>query len=64
MATIFSAFQDKHQAEGRPVFTKSIEFYLKALKFESQHILSGLEEEIDLLKRDMEKIIKARLLRI
>ena len=42
VATILSAFQDKHQADGRPVFTKSIGFYLKALKFESQHILGGL----------------------
>ena len=36
VAKILSAFQNQHQADGRPVFTKSIEFYLKALKFESQ----------------------------
>ena len=56
LANIFSAFQAKHQDNGRPVFTRTIEFYLKALKFESNQILGGLEEEINILKRDMEKI--------
>ena len=35
VAKILSAFQGKNQADGRPVFTKTLEFYLKALKFES-----------------------------
>ena len=64
MAKILSAFQGQHQADGRPVFTKSLEFYLKALKFESQQILGGLEEEINILKSEMEKLNKARLERI
>ena len=64
VAKILSAFQGKNQADGRPVFTRTLEFYLKALKFESQSILGGLEEEINILKREMEKIKKARLERI
>jgi hypothetical protein len=53
---ILSAFQDRHQADDKPVFTKTLEFYLKALKFESHSILSGLEEEINIMKREMEKL--------
>ena len=64
MAKILSAFQGQHQADSRPVFTKSLEFYLKALKIESQQILDGLEEEIGTLKSEMEKLNKARLERI
>jgi hypothetical protein len=54
VAKILSAFQGQHQADSRPVFTKSLEFYLKALKIESQQILDGLEEEIGTLKSEME----------
>jgi hypothetical protein len=64
VAKILSAFQDQNQADGRLGFSKSLEFYLKALKFESQKILDGLEEEIDTLKSEMEKLNKARLERI
>jgi hypothetical protein len=35
------------------VFTKSLEFYLEALKYESQTVIDGLDEEIAFLKKEM-----------
>ena len=38
------------------MFTKTLEFYLEALKYESKTVMDGLEEEITLLKKEMEKL--------
>jgi hypothetical protein len=38
------------------VFTKGLEFYLEALKYESKTVMDSLDEEIALLKKEMEKL--------
>ena len=46
------------------MFTRTLEFYLEALKYESKTVMGGLEEEIALLKEEMEKLRQQRLERI
>ena len=46
------------------MFTRTLEFYLEALKYESKTVMDGLEEEIALLKKEMEKLRQLRLERI
>ena len=46
------------------MFTRTLEFYLEALKYESKTVMDGLEEEIVLLKKEMEKLRQLRLERI
>ena len=38
------------------MFTRTLEFYLEALKYESKIVMDGLEEEIVLMKKEMEKL--------
>ena len=54
-ANIFKAFQKKHEAGGRQVFTKKLDYYLDALKFDSGKIMAGLDEEIEVMKRLIEQ---------
>ena len=55
VANIFKAFQQKHEAGGRQVFTKTLNFYLDAFKFDSNTAMDGLEEEINVMKRLVEQ---------
>ena len=50
-AKIFKAFQKKHEVTGRQVFTRRLDFYLDALKFDAGKSIAGLDEEIDFFKR-------------
>ena len=54
-AKIFKAFQKKHEAGGRQVFTKKLDYYLDALKFVSGKTMTGLDEEIEVMKRLIEQ---------
>jgi hypothetical protein len=38
------------------VFTKGLEFYLKALEYESKTVIDGLDEELAFLKKKIEKL--------
>ena len=63
-ANIFRTFQQKHEAGGRQVFTKKLDYYLDALKFNSETTMDGLDEEIKLMKRLIEQTNELRLARI
>ena len=56
MKSIFKDYNDKNQEDGRPVFIKTLEFYLNELKFDSDKVMGGLDEEIKSLKREMEQM--------
>ena len=55
VTNIFRTFWNKRKNSVRTVFSKTLEFYLNALKFDPQKILEGLTEEITILKREMEE---------
>ena len=61
---ILKAFQNKHEAGGKPVFTKTPEFYFEALKFDSSKIMDALDGEIEVMKRELDKMQQLRLERI
>ena len=63
-ANIFRTFQQKHEAGGRQVFTKKLDYYLDALKFNSETATDGLDEEIQVMKRMIDQINLLRLARI
>jgi hypothetical protein len=47
MAHLLKEFEKKHKGVGRPVFLKSLDFYLDSLnKFEFKKILVALDNEI------------------
>ena len=45
-ANILTALQKKHEAEGKPGLTKTLEFYLKELKFDHKKVMDSLDEEV------------------
>ena len=63
-ANIFRAFQKKHEAGSKQVFTKKLDYYLDALKFDSSIALAGLDEEIMFIQRRIDETNEARLARI
>ena len=46
VAKILTDFQNEHQDGGKPVFSRRLQFYLDAIKFESKKVIDGLDEEI------------------
>ena len=58
VAKILRDFQSKYE---QPVFTKGLEFYLKALEYESKTVIDGLDEELAFLKKKIEKLDQLRL---
>ena len=46
------------------MFTKKLDYYLDALKFNSETAMDGLDEEIKFLKRLIEQTNELRLARI
>ena len=46
------------------MFTRTLQFYLDAIRFESKIVIDGLDEEITNLKREMEKINELKVARI
>ena len=62
MEVLLKEFEQKHKASGRPVFTKSLNFYLDCLKtFEFKKLLVALEDEISSLKKEMEESAKTEV---
>ena len=47
---IFKAYQKKHEAGGKQVFTKTLDYYLDALKFDYDKVMAGLDDEIKVMK--------------
>ena len=43
------------------MFTKTPEFYFEALKFDSGKIMEALDGEIEVMKRELEKMKELRL---
>ena len=41
-----TVLQKKLEAEGKPGLTKTLEFYLKELKFAAKRVIYDLEEEV------------------
>ena len=65
MKQLLKEFEKKHQAGGRPVFIKTLRFYLDSLNaFEYKKILAGLKEEIQALKSELEETYKIEMDRI
>ena len=60
VAAKFRAHWDKHQAGGKQVFIKTLEYYIKALKFDPSIVVTGLDEEIKVLNQEIEKKKKAK----
>jgi hypothetical protein len=59
MEQMFKDFANKHEAAGRAVFRKSLEFYLDSLnKSEFEKVLAVLDDEIHALKRDIDESTK------
>ena len=55
MEDILKVFQNKHEKR-RTVFNKTLDFYLDALsKFDFPKITEALDEEIQALKKEIEK---------
>ena len=61
---LFSEFYNENQDDGKPVFSRSLQFYLDATKFESKMVIDGLDEDIVNLKRELDKTKELRLARI
>ena len=61
---ILREFENKHGAVGKTVFTKTLQFYLDALKFDPKIIMDGLGQEIEVIKSELKKINQLRLDRI
>ncbi len=49
--SIFKDFNNKNLEDGKSVFTKTFGFYQNGLKFDSDKLMVGLDEEIVALKR-------------
>ena len=65
MKGLVKDFEKKNKAGGRPVFMKSLDFYLDGLKkYEYKKVLVALEEEIQALKRELEEMLKIKVDRI
>jgi hypothetical protein len=64
VAKLISDFDTKHQVDGKPVFNRTLKFYLDAIRFESKPIIDGLDEEIANLKREIDKTHNERVARI
>ena len=46
------------------MFTRKLQFYLDAIKFEAEKVIDGIDEEIANMKREIDKITELRLARI
>jgi predicted RNase H-like nuclease (RuvC/YqgF family) len=64
VAKLLSDFETENQVDGKPVFSRTLKFYLDAIRFESKPIIDGLDEEIANVKREMDKTQDIRLKRI
>ncbi len=61
LSKIIRDFDDKNSEDGKPVFTKTVGFYLDGLQFDSGKVLDGLDDEIKAVKSEMEQIHQLNL---
>ena len=61
---LLTDFQIKHGAGGKTVFSQTLQFYLDALKFDPKIIVIALENEINVIKSELDKIKQLRMDRI
>lgn len=54
MANKFKEFKQKHEADERVVLINGLDSYLDALKFDSTKVLNDLDEEISVIKNEIE----------
>ena len=54
MANKFKEFKQKHEADERVVLSNGLDSYLDALKFDSTKVLNDLDEEISVIKNEIE----------
>ena len=58
MGDLFRAFQKKHEADGKTVFTKTLQFYLDALNsFDYNKIKVALDDEVQKIKKQIDQTI-------
>ena len=56
MGDLFRAFQKKHEAVGKTVFQKSLQFYLDAFNaFDEKKIKEALDKELEIMKKEIEQ---------
>ena len=53
---IIRDFDKNNSEDGKPVFTKTVGFYLEELQFDSAKVLDGLDDEIRALKREKKQM--------
>ncbi len=56
ISKIIRDFDDNNSEDGKPVFTKTIGFYLDELKFDSGKVLGWFEDEIKAVKSEKNQI--------
>jgi hypothetical protein len=54
VANKFKEFKQKHEADERVVLINGLDSYLDALKFDSTKVLNDLDEEISVIKNEIE----------
>ena len=52
ISSIIKDFDDKNSEDGKPVFFKTVEFYLNELTFDLNKIMGGIDEEIKAVKHE------------
>ena len=50
---LFKGVKSTYEAKSKQIFTKTVDFYLDALKFDASKVLAGLDDEIKVLKQEM-----------
>jgi hypothetical protein len=55
-SNIIISLQKKFEAEGKPGLSKTVDFYLKELKFDPKNVMEGLDEEITAIKMETEQL--------
>lgn len=52
---IFKTFQDNNEEEdGKNIFAKTLDYHLDGLKFNPHRVVNGLDEEISLVRRELQ----------
>ncbi len=64
ISKIIRDFEDENSEVGMPVFSKTVGFFLDGLQFDSAKVLGGLDDEIQELKREGEKMHQLNLEKI
>ena len=54
MEEILKTFQDDNEEDGKNIFAKTIDYHLDGLKFDPNRVVNGLDEEIALVKSELQ----------